>query len=205
MITVTLPKGMRSQNCSSALAIAPAVVGQKNIDWQVGWFVLAAGGFSAYALFLNHHIGNPLGMFKAYQTSTIWAYIQFTPNIFKTAYVEAHMLASLVIHQPATWQLNFVNGLVPFGSWLFFLIITLLAVGRLRFSYLFLLLASLAVFAANGNFVSANRYVLPLFPTYLILAGWCKGQERIFGFIVAASAMAMGVFLFLFANGIWVA
>jgi len=57
----------------------------------------------------------------------------------------------------------------------------------------------------TGNFVSNSRYILPVFPVFILIAMWLDKQAewvRTLYFVV--SAIALGAMLTLFSNGYWV-
>jgi hypothetical protein len=176
----------------------------RNLTPKILCFILAPLGFVAYGCFLYVQTGDFWGMFHAYQSNE-WGYQQFNPNVFQTIGQEITRIVQTVVQQPPHWTAIAVNYAIPFGFWLLFAFVTATSFKKIPKSYAFLLIASLLMFIINGNFVSANRYVLTLFPVYLVVAVWCNDKPRIYSFVFGTSALMLGIFLLLFSNGMWVA
>ncbi len=57
---------------------------------------------------------------------------------------------------------------------------------------------------AHTTYTSDNRYILGIFPMYLLLAGWLEDQEAWVGQLVIALSSAFMILLYiLFVNGVW--
>lgn len=182
---------------------------------SIGWRLRAIGrealllllmplGFLAYGWLLLRQTGDFFGMIHAYQ-SGMWDYQKFNLNIVATLYQEVRFVLSTLYHHVQGWEPIFFNAAVPLVFWIGFLAIVVAAYRKLPVSYVVLVAMSLLVFVINGNLVSVNRYVLPLFPVFIVAGSWLQSRPRAFSLVLAGSSLWLGIFLFLFANGIWVA
>jgi Gpi18-like mannosyltransferase len=176
------------------------------IDKNIFAFLLAPLGFVAYSFLLNYQFGDPLMMFNAYKYG--WSYQKFNLNIASTIIEETHFLVKTLISRPKGWLEAWVNSGIQFFAWIIAVIMTIYGMIKLKLpiSYYVFLLVSLLVFVLNSNFVSIARYLLPLFPLYLILTRFLSSPKiKEFRYIVLSlSAMISGVMIVLFTNGFWI-
>lgn len=72
-------------------------------------------------------------------------------------------------------------------------------------SYTVYMTITLVICILNGNVVSANRYILPLFPVYILITDRLSVREPSdrFALYLAGSAATMALMMCLFANGLW--
>lgn len=78
----------------------------------------------------------------------------------------------------------------------------LLGIRRMRLSYQFYAWAQFAMVMLSSWLMSLPRYVLCLFPLYIIYATQSRSEEFHFR-LTMASTLAMGAFAFLFFTGYW--
>ncbi len=178
----------------------------RRINLQILWFALAPIGLLLYMWHLYQLFGDPLFFRNAYTYG--WQYQSFQPNIFLTLWREVTGLWNMLWHHTAGtgWAESFLNELIFFGSWVVgvaVLIFGAIKIKALPASYTFYGLASMLLFSINSNFISANRYLLPLFPIFLIVTGITKNNETARSLLLAASAVGLGLFLTQFSNGFW--
>jgi hypothetical protein len=73
---------------------------------------------------------------------------------------------------------------------------------RMRTSYAIYLFVSWATFAFNSFWASTTRYILPLFPVFILLAVW--GERRTLHWTICMTfGMAYTLLLALFIRGAW--
>lgn len=76
------------------------------------------------------------------------------------------------------------------------------AFARMRTSYAIYLFLSWATFASTSFWASTTRYILPLFPVFILLSVW--GERRTFHWAICMSfGMAYTLLLALFIRGAW--
>lgn len=178
----------------------------KRIDKQILWFLLAPLGLVAYMVYLNKHFQDPLMFIHAYSYSN-WTYQKLNLNIFATVFGQFQWLVQRVLfhsHTPNVGNSGLVHTTMFLGSWL-------VLVGSATWAYtkkyppsfVVLLALSAILFALNSNFISVNRYILPMFPMYLLLADFFTKRKRIFSIYIAGSAVIMSMLAILFAVGHW--
>ena len=181
-------------------------------DEKQRWWVLAIPlsftGIGLYWLWLYRQTGVLPPAFFNQMYDTYWPYMGFEPNIFATFW--GGFLAIMKAWRSSSWIDEWVSDIFTkihfFASWV---IIALSAIFAWRkklpnelviYSTLMALLLIL-----TGNFISHSRYILPVFPVFILIAMWLDKQAewvRTLYFIL--SAIGLGAMLTLFANGYWV-
>lgn len=197
----------------TSLAVAAAVFVEylvstrgKLFTKDLAWFLLAPLGLLIYSVYLYKKLGDPLLFKNAYRYG--WTE-RNNPNlnILLLIYQKLRVTITQLAAQTGEWKEGTYDGLLFMGSW--FLALGLGIVGyfkKLPASYLFLIGASLLLFIYSGTFDSVNRYILPLFPIYLVLADLANLQKRpwLLSLYLGCSALLLGLFATLFANGYWI-
>ncbi len=166
------------------------------LDRQAWWFALAPLGFVGYAAFLYVRYHDPLMMLHAYSFGA-WPYQHFDPNIFDALWAQAKSILGN-LH-------GFQEPLMAPLMWVVAVALTLYGAKKLPVSYTCYSLISLYIMVINRNFISVNRYLLPLFPMYLALTHFTKQKRVPNGLVLGLSGALMGFWLVLFVNGYWVA
>jgi hypothetical protein len=170
----------------------------KHIDRQILWFLLAPTGLVGYMLFQQLSYGDALAFVKVYELE--WPIERdIDPRVPLTVVNESlRGIRALRGHD--------VNGalysLIPTTAWLAALFLTIRGIRILPLSYSAFSLSSLVVFSLHGTLVSSNRYVLPLFPLYLVLC-LMLGELSVAVWI-AISAALMGAFALAFGAFYWI-
>jgi hypothetical protein len=170
----------------------------KHIDRQILWFLLAPTGLVGYMLFQQLSYGDALAFVKVYELE--WPIERdIDPRVPLTVVNESlRGIRALRGHD--------VNGalysLIPTTAWLAALFLSIRGIRILPLSYSAFSLSSLAVFSLHGTLVSSNRYVLPLFPLYLVLC-LVLGELSVAVWI-AISAALMGAFALAFGAFYWI-
>lgn len=137
-----------------------------------------------------------------------WPYMGFQPNIFATFW--AGLLAIFKAWKSTSWLDEWVSDIFTkshfFLSWVAIVVSAFLA-WRKKFPQELVVYSALTalMLILTGNFVSHSRYILPVFPVFILIAMWLDKQAewvRTLYFVV--SAIALGAMLTLFSNGYWV-
>jgi len=173
----------------------------KKIGRESLLFMIAPAGIIAYGIFCLLRYGDALAMFHAYGLGE-WPYQKFDWNIVATIWKQGLLVIDGYISKRNEW---FVTGLNLF-SWLVALILGTWGYMKkiIRPSYLFLIVSSLIIFSLNSNLHSVTRYILPLFPLYIIVVSmFRKLSEWAYSLLLLSSAAMMFFFLILFSNSIW--
>ena len=192
------------------IAIVLAIEYLEHISWNYKKLninalaiLLAPIGLVAYITFLAAMYGDPIGFIHAYKA---WNYQVFNPNILQTV-GEFFKRAVLVNKITGIDSLQaYWNSFIELASWLLPLIIVILAWKKMPISYRVYILLSLLLFSLNSNLTSVNRYILPLFPMYIVAAEWLgKYNPYVFSLVLCISALCLGFCISLFAGGFWIA
>lgn len=179
----------------------------KRLTWNVCYFFLAPLGFLLYTYYLWIHFGDPLMFKNAYKFG--WSYQVFEPNIIKTVWINLTAAVGTAMSPPTGWKDGWFEGLantaMQFGAWVFGVIMLVFGIlKKVPISWSVYLASSLILFSINSNFVSVNRYLLPLFPIYIVIAQQLEKKEGwLSGLVLASSAVSLGLMITLFSNGYW--
>lgn len=178
----------------------------KKIDRNIAFLILPSIGFVGYIFYLNRMYGNPLMFREAYKYA--WTYQKFQPNILITVkdqiflqldYAKQALSKSLTVDKR-----SYFTDLLFFGSWLVIVASTVYSfIKKYPLSYVTIFLLSSILFVLNSNFVSINRYIIPIFPMFFIF-GSLVHKHRLFShLLVGSSAVLLGMMFSLFASGLW--
>lgn len=178
----------------------------KRFDRNIFWFLLAPLGIIAYMVFLSIRYQDPLFFMHAYALSN-WTYQKFNPNIFATVFGQISWLFGRVVLHQSTQNVGnsgVLHTTMFLMSWLVLVGASVWAyIKKYPVSYIVLMATSAVLFAINSNFISVNRYILPMFPIYLLLADFFSDKKNSFTIYIAGSAMIMTLLLVLFSVGHW--
>jgi hypothetical protein len=84
---------------------------------------------------------------------------------------------------------------------IFAIIITILVFKKLRVSYGLYMVATLLVALSTGTFMSIGRYILVLFPMYILIASFKNHTVKLAYAFTSILLLAMNVILFV--NNYW--
>lgn len=176
------------------------------LDKNALYFLLSPLGFVAYFIFLKNKYNDGLMMFNAYQYG--WSYQKFDLNIFQTLIAQFKILFSKLISRDNGWGEAVINNALQLFYWFAALVLVTYSYLRKQLNvsmYVFVGL-SLVLFVVNSNMASVGRYLLPLFPLYLIMTKIfsTKKLKPYRGLVIGIFAISAGVILTLFTNGYWV-
>jgi len=153
----------------------------------VGWLVYLKNTYGDYFAFINIQNTWPMQHREVGLISSFTNFYESTKSLFTlSAFTEEYAI-----------------NLVDYGLFilfLFFAIYIFFKMNKVYGLYMFLLL--IPVFF-SGSLVSVDRYVLVLFPAFILLARWGK-NIYVHQFVTILSLLMLGLFTALFANGWWV-
>ncbi len=157
-------------------------------------------GIGAYMYFVWQKTGDPLnflhtvGVFGAQRSENLILLPQvFYRYIFK-------ILPNLNYSNFA----SFFPGILEFAVASLFLVISVVSFWKTRISYAVFLFLGYVIPTLSGSFSSLPRYVLVLFPAYVILAQHLKKSKTVFLVFCLLSFILLAISLSLFARGYWI-
>ena len=180
----------------------------KKIDWRILAVPISFSGIAAYWLWIYSTTNVLPWVFFSGLYAKFWPYMRFEPNVVKTLYVELLSMVRLI--NSTSWMDAWLSELftkihffvawlaIAYSAWLGW--VKKMPLALVLYSGLTALMLIL-----TGNFVSNSRYILPVFPVFILIAMWLDKQAewvRTLYFVV--SAIALGAMLTLFSNGYWV-
>lgn len=195
-VLLGLMTAMRPTAFCFALAVFAEYLSWKRFSWRgidrhILTFALAPVGLVAHMAYLHFRWGDAL-LFLHSQIQG--PRIHFSFNLLRPLWKMA--TGAAIAGQYGLW-VEAIYFWTALGCTLVGLIVLVHAARRLPFSYTVLLASSLLLILSIGTLESANRYVLPLFPLYLVLASELSTAR--FRAWIAASTALMTFLLFAFA------
>lgn len=176
----------------------------KKIKPAILSFLLAPLGFVAYSAYLKHLLNDPLAMFHAYNYGE-WAYQKINFNLLSSARNQAHFIKQLLLDSKIRNATRLFDEVLAFGAWILLGIAAVWAyLKKMPLSFLAFMVGNFILLGAHTTYTSDNRYILAIFPMYLLLAGWLEDQEAwVSQLVIALSSTFMILLYVLFVNGIW--
>ncbi|QQS26896.1 hypothetical protein IPM44_04270 [bacterium] len=212
-ILAALAGGTRGVGIIFAIVIAAQYLSDKNwswrkIDWQIVSIPVALAGTGTYWLWLYSKTNVYPWVYFASIYDKYWPYMGFEANIFRTIYKETTGMIGLV--GSTAWLDDWFSQLF---TRLHFFIAWLAIAWSAWVGWRKKLPISLVVYSGltaltlvlTGNFVSDSRYILAVFPVFILIAMWLDKQaEWVRTLYFVLSAVGLGAMLTMFSNGYWV-
>ena len=180
----------------------------RKIDWRILAVPISFSGIAAYWLWIYATVNVLPWVFFSGLYAKFWPYMRFEPNVVKTLYVELLSMVRLI--NSTSWMDAWLSELftkihffvawlaIAYSAWLGW--VKKLPLALVLYSGLTALMLIL-----TGNFVSHSRYILPVFPVFILIAMWLeKRQEWVRTLYFIISAIGLGAMLTMFSNGFWV-
>lgn len=162
----------------------------------LGYVTVAVSGFAAWAAYQWHYTGTP---FYAERMERLGWNRSFTPNLF-------HAIRYAFVAQPLTagpFSSVALNAITMIGLLVAFGVLSWIVWKRFGIAMGLMCAVFLLLSLATGTLFSFNRYVLPLLPAFVVIAGW-TARWRTFDFVYKTlGAILLGLFLVLYTHGIW--
>jgi len=157
------------------------------------WLLLPPLGFLSYMKHLNLRAGDPFIFLKTTP--------EYGPNIVINKLILLHQVffryAKMLLGSELISPLYFTV-LFEFVVGILFLILTVLAFRKLRRSYAIYALLSYLVPTFTGTFASLPRYVLTIFPGFILLSLWFSKQKPMVKNLYLIVNVIIAVFLIAF-------
>jgi Gpi18-like mannosyltransferase len=195
--------------CSSAtrivgLALFPALLVEylktRKVKLDVLWLLLIPLGLGFYTIYLWLRTKDPLNFFNtvsifgAQRSSTF----VFLPQVFY------RYIFKILPNLNYTVLTSFFPGVLEFVIALAFLSLSILAFWRIRLSYAVFLAVGYLIPTLSGSFSSLPRYVLVLFPAFILMAKWLSKSKLLLFVFCIVSAILLLISFALFARGYWI-
>jgi Gpi18-like mannosyltransferase len=170
---------------------------RKNIHWKnIIAICLIPLGMLLFVAYNHFAFNEPIGFMKSQPAFGR----TFTPNLLKPVYEQ-----SIVNFRPSKFfSEDMTNAVNYFFSWLIFLIFVVLLFKYSRPSYAVLGFLFFIIPASSGTLISMNRFLLVLFPIYLLVAKLIKPNSFADRIYTYTSLSVMILLCILFTNGHWV-
>lgn len=173
---------------------------KEGIDSTLIWLLLPPLGLLAYMKYLLERTGDALLFLKVSP--------DFGPNLVISKLILLHQVfyryTKMIIFGSHT-DISFAVVILELVVGILFLILTIIAFKKLRFSYAVFLLLSYLTPTLTGTFVSQPRYVLTVFPGFILLALWFSIQGQLMKrFYIALNVIFAIIMISLFTRGYFV-
>jgi Mannosyltransferase (PIG-V) len=167
---------------------------------------LAASGLLAYMAYLEARVGNAFDFLDAYERAGAeWHRDDLEPNVVAAVAASIDRVGEWWRDRPQGWADAVVIELTGLLPWLGAVVLAIAAWWRRTVDRWWTAYAAVGIAAAavHGIFVSANRYLLPLFGLFAAAAVWVDRRPRLYLGIVAASAALLGFYTARFGAQLW--
>ena len=156
--------------------------------------------FLLYILFLRETTGDPLAFFKELQVFGEQRSGQLVP-LYQVFWRYIKMLATTTMSDPIYLTIS-IEALVGF------FVPVLLVWGytkKMRISYLLFGTLAYILPTLTGSFSSMPRYILVIFPIFILLGVFFSERKRLLLFLSIISVVLLAIETMLFIRGYWVA
>ena len=173
----------------------------RRIGWNFLFIFLVPVGFFAYAYYLFRVYGDPFAFFHSLSGYGVQrsATLVILPQVFYR-YIFRVLPNIDYSYFPAVFVtiLEFIVGIVFLG-------VSIISLFRLRLSYAIFVVLGYLIPTFSGSFSSLPRYVLVLFPAFILLALWINRLSYplklvVYGLLFASLVVASAMFL----RGYWI-
>jgi len=156
--------------------------------------LLVPAGLFAYMGYLYALVGDPLFFLKIQDNWNRHLALPWISIVNTVKEIRAHPLASG----------GTVNHVIELAFTLAFLALVVVAFKKLRLSYALYFAASLLMPMSTASLMSMPRFVLVMFPAFMLMAIWGRNPV-VNAAIVSLSLPLLGLFTVLFADWYWLA
>lgn len=164
----------------------------------LGIISLGGAGLVSFMMYLQKTFGDWLFFIHVQTQFGVGRQVDKFVLLYQVFWRYCKMLATVSVNSPIfyTIVIEFLVGTIFFG-------IVIYAFWKVRTSYAFFALCSFLVPTLTGTFTSLPRYVLVLFPAFIVLA---KGlPERYYKVLLVLFGILLSINTVLFIQGYWVA
>jgi len=169
-------------------------------DWvDFGSVFLVPVGLVAYMIYLQQHFGDVL-MFLHSQPAFGADRSDRIVLLYQVFWRYGKMLATVQLG-----SLLYFRVLQELISSVVFLILGIASFKKVRLSYAVFAILSFITPTLTGTFSSMPRYVLVMFPAFILLGKWFENRNRLWRFWIVSSVILLIIDVSLFLTGRWVA
>ncbi|MBW6440551.1 hypothetical protein K0B03_00790 [Patescibacteria group bacterium] len=159
------------------------------------YIYLSSLGLISYMFFLNLKYQNPF-LFISAQSHWGRNFVPIWNVLFDS-------IIYIFINLNMFFTLAYFNNLIELAYFIIFAIISVYVWGKMRKSYAIYMIISIVIPLLSGSVASLNRYVLVLFPAFIILA--IIGQNKLHHVIISITFTIFLIYhTIMFANLYWV-
>ena len=164
---------------------------------------VSVAGIIAYVYFLYHQTGDAL----AFKTSLEMVYgEQRSDSLVLLPQVLYRYIFKILPSMNWSYFEGSFSLLIEFSSGVLFLILSIYAFLKLRLSYAVFMITGYVLPTLSGSFSSMGRYVLVLFPGFILMALYYeKLSYRMKVVVCAVMGIGLGLATALFSRGYWIA
>lgn len=177
----------------------------RKIRWDVLNLALIPSGLGLFMFYLWKKFKDPLLFLKAQEG---WANSPHpawsrTPNISLANLGESFSKYFQTIFGKSETSAFRITASFELISFVIFAILAILVFFKLRKSYALYMACGLILSPLTGSFMSTNRYVLVLFPAFILMSIWGKNKLVNYAIILLFS-MLLALNTIMYVNGYWV-
>ena len=166
--------------------------------WKIPAILIAPLGLLGYMYFLKTHYGDGIGFLHAYQNSD-WQRA-YGYDAFQLFWKDIQTLYSFQGFRP---NKIYFDAMMTTGSVLLMTIVLILNIRKIRLSYFVYAIGIMLVPLFSDSLTSLNRYVLPVFPFFMVL-GVLGKRKWVDDLITVTFLVLLGLFTVMFINRWWV-
>lgn len=172
----------------------------KKIGWNILWLLLIPAGLFAYMLFVWDKTGDPLNFFNSVsifgnQRSND---LVILPQVFYRYIVKVLPNLNYSVFT------SFFPSVLELFVGILFLGLTIISFWKVRLSYAVFLALGYLIPTLSGSFSSVPRYVLVLFPAFVVISlGLTRNKYLTFAFYLLSFILLI-ISLSFFARGYWI-
>jgi hypothetical protein len=170
----------------------------KDVPKFIAIILISCAGILVYSLFLHRELGSVWQLREIYQT--YWPLRELNLNIIETV---LQWLRSIIWYARIGNYPAFFDVLLPVSMWMVSFSLLVSYWRKLPLSLSLFTLTNLILLAATTAYDSINRYLLPVFPIYLLLALVFQKKGEAYQLYLLLSALLMGVMAAAFATNFW--
>lgn len=168
----------------------------KNIKLDIIFLFLILLGLLSYIYYSYYSFGEPFYFITA-QRDFGRSFQPFFPLMLFNKIISLGQIS-------AFFSENYLNNLTDLVFISFLIYMVIIGFKSLKKSYFVYSFLFLLVPLLSGSLVSINRFILPIFPVYILLAGYGERNKNFDTFWRFISSILLGYFIALFVNGYWV-
>lgn len=184
------------------VVLLPALLTEKVKNKVFPFFVLIVPvGFGIYMYFLWKTIGDPLAFLHSIEIFGP----QRSSSMITLPQVFYRYIFKIIPNVSFSYFPNVFVTFLEFGVGIVFLILSILSFLKLRLNYSIFLSLGYLIPTFSGSFSSLPRYVLVLFPAFVLFALWLKDRPlfvRTFVYIISIIGLIISTTMFV--RGYWI-